>query len=501
MLTLFNLPVDIWRHHILTFVDLYDIVCLDSATLNHVDRKNLTALMYGHTLKDNFMVHAAGDERSHWCLSRNVLPDTVDAYYDFDLPQLCARASTLKLQFPSNPNSGMLHSIIQECARHLKFLFLHDCSFPSLGRLCDCSGLRSVSAGSCSELTSDAILQSLKGCNLLERFIIERCKQVDEAVISHIFGNYPSLEYVKLGGSKERTYSVANIVEACEKSTNSVLVHLELSMCSLSEEGLKKLATFAPQLQVLKVDGKNSRASDADVRDMTPFCTCLTELSLSNFRRLKNLALASIACHLPLLQRLEFVKCGNIDDEGVISIIKGCAQLKVLNLSYCIQVTDLSVQEIWTNCLQLEELNLGGCILVTDTGFPNILDRLVNTIMHTLDVRDTNISGAPYLYGRKIRILNCDTCAAVNTTFVHDFMRYEHSKWVEELSLHRTQLSVVDLLLLSKHLPQVQTLRLTHSNANDSVVLSLLHNCPHLKHLMAWDCPGVTEAYSRTNDG
>lgn len=109
-------------------------------------------------------------------------------------------------------------------------------------------------------------------------------------------------------------------------------------------------------------------------------CTSLTDsglvqLALGRGRTLKSLCLAD--CRSPTGISLEAVGlyCISLDalsiesefinNEGLLSIAKGCSLLKSLKLN-CINITDEALQAVGKFCLLLEFLALSQCEKLTD---------------------------------------------------------------------------------------------------------------------------------------
>lgn len=251
-----------------------------------------------------------------------------------------------------------------------------------------------------------------------------------------------------------------------------------LACVILSHAGVQKLLALFPLLRKLHLDAISGTLTDGDVELLCKSLPYLLDLALHGFDILTSTALESIARCFPLLQRLTVSYCKAIDDEGVIAVAKGCAQLIALDISHCHKITDKAVREVWLRCLLLQDLHLSSCVRVTDAAFA----KRVNPRLQTFDCTCTYVTGAFFRQMPKMVYLYCDCRPHLNSDFISRFIR-NPATTLEYVCLSYTKLNVSDLLVVSIHLPRVQYLRLSHSNADDSVVRSIVAHCPRFKNL------------------
>lgn len=490
MSLLFLLPVEIWREHILQFHSLLDTVKVNSACLSRQVQLQLRLMMDGLTLTPFYSLDKGQVNKHLWCLERNILPLKVSMRGDLDsrtvsfLPELCARATdAMIIETMQNFNPAYLLCLVS--------LELLECSMESVGSLALCPNIATLSLDNCSRLTTESVLHSLVGCIKLTECTIEECEMIDQSGVSQIWNQLPHLVSFQLGGSyrQPHPYNLSTIVENCtlQPSDTHRLRSVVAWKCTVCNLGLQKLAGLLPQLHKLHLSDPTSNASDIDVNVLCRNCPQLKEITLNHFKHLTSTALKSIAHSLPLLRHLSVSRCTAISDEGVIAVAKGCAQIIKLNISYCEKVTDTAVREVWLHCVLLQDLILSGCVLITDAAF---LVR-TNDTLRALHASHTCLHGKFAKQAPKLVRLYCDQCSNLNSDFVYSIA---HCPSIKTLWLSETQLSVTDLLALSIQLPQLQSLKLTSSLANDEVVHSFVTNCPYLQYVRINQCAAVTEA-------
>lgn len=403
------------------------------------------------------------------------------------LPQLCARAiDAMIIETMQNFKPAHL-----PCLMSLDFF---ECSFESLGSLAECPNLVTLSLDGCSRLTTESLLISLVGCTNLTECSIEQCDMIDQSGISQIWNQLPHLVSFQFGSGFQHphAYNLLSIVENCSfKPRETFLLRsIEAWECTVCCLGLQKLADLLPQLHKIHLSDATSNVSDVDVDVLCRNCPQLKEITLNHFKHITSAALDSIASYFPVLQCLSIAYCTAINDEGVIAIAVAnrCAQLIALDISYCNKITDTAVQQVWLRCVFLQDLSLSGCVLVTDAAFAG----RTNDSLRALHVSDTCLHGAFVIHAPKLVRLYCDRCPNLSSDFVRNTVHRPSS--LKTLWLSETQLSVSELLELSTHLPQIQSLKLASCLANDEVVRSFVTNCPYLQYLRVRLCAAVTDA-------
>lgn len=62
-------------------------------------------------------------------------------------------------------------------------------------------------------------------------------------------------------------------------------------------------------------------------------------------------------------------KCRGVTDVGILELVSGCTNLKILNLTCCSDITDMSITVITESCKNLVCLKLECCNLLTEKSF------------------------------------------------------------------------------------------------------------------------------------
>ena len=490
--SLFSLPVEIWRDQILVYLSIFDIVKASNSFLNREVQRKFLSLTNGCTLRAEVVVGPSQEKMLNWCLTRNLLASSIRVCKDFGplnascLPGFVARVTNLC------HSSCSTHFIDPTWCPRLVSLQWFASSITSMGSLSAYANLTTLYLYFCSQLSTDSLLDSLRGCDKLESCSIRGCKQIEERAIACILVNHPQLIDIEFGGDRSHPYNLATVFEMLNQdfvcSVRTIVATISTTVCSV---GMHRLPAVFPQLQKLHLDDNTSNVSDADIDFLCKNCQKITDLRLSQFWHLSSAALLSVARYLPLLRSLNVSRCSAICDEGVIAVAKTCLQLQVLNISYCDDITTTGMREVWLNCTLLEDISITNCSQITDAAFA---ERVSFTLRY-LDVSWTRLTGLFTKQTPMLRTLYAYYCADLNSDFVTALTT--HMNNIQDIEIDETKLSVSDLLLLSTHLPNVVTVSISGGNANDDVLRSFAKNCPRLQCLMASRCTNVTEAVQR----
>lgn len=119
--------------------------------------------------------------------------------------------------------------------------------------------------------------------------------------------------------------------------------NLVLYKCfSLTDRGILSLVTLGKYLHYLHL-GHCIEITDLSVIQLARHCTRLRYLDLASCIRITDASCRELGQHLEKLKRVGLVKCMNITDTGIISLVRGraqiCAVLERIHLSYCSRLT------------------------------------------------------------------------------------------------------------------------------------------------------------------
>ena len=110
----------------------------------------------------------------------------------------------------------------------------------------------------------------------------------------------------------------------------------------LTDQGIISLVALGKYLHYLHL-GHCMELTDLAVIQLARNCTRLRYLDLASCIRISDISCMELGLHLEKLKRIGLVKCINITDQGIISLVRGRAQicnvLERIHLSYCQRLT------------------------------------------------------------------------------------------------------------------------------------------------------------------
>ena len=194
------------------------------------------------------------------------------------------------------------------------------------------------------------------------------CQKIDNDALIYISNTCHNLTHLEL-------YIIPNlsdeglkeIIMKCPK-----LIHLNLSGCShFGEESLSLLPKYLPKIEFLDLT-RNYGLTDKCLEEIVKGCTELKYLNLYALPKLEMNFLKNMAC-----KNLEFLDlCGNqnITDEHFRKAAEVLNNIKSLNLSWCTGITDKSIAYMFSGDKnsKLELISLHGILGITDNSI-NIL--------------------------------------------------------------------------------------------------------------------------------
>jgi len=254
----------------------------------------------------------------------------------------------------------------------------------ALGMLATCSGIHSLDATGCVEITDEVLMQIAKNPHI-KTLVLEKCKSLaDEDVMG---------------------------------LADSNITHLNLNFCKkLTDKSIRKLAKSMP-LVILKLqDCKNltDRSLSAlasnqtlvglDARD----CKSLTHAGIKSLARNKNLRRLKLSYfHDSLidegiidlakkakLTHLELYSCKNLSDRSVIALAQNLS-LTHLDVSMCKKLTDKSLFAL-ANAFQLTFL---------DVSYTNITDEGILSLLQNSNLKFLSVLGCKNLTARSFNAL------------------------------------------------------------------------------------------------
>jgi hypothetical protein len=152
------------------------------------------------------------------------------------------------------------------------------------------------------------------------------------------------------------------------------LASLDTRQCrgAVTDTGLLAIASHCPDLTRLHVDGGGHHVTDVD------YCC---------WERVTDVGIVAIASNCRQLTWLD-VAGGDVTDDGLRTLAPLCVSLRYLNFSSCERVTDAGLEAIGTHCTRLEKLHIERASAgVTDAGIRSVVIGCANLAL--LDVSGT----------------------------------------------------------------------------------------------------------------
>ncbi|KAL2629683.1 hypothetical protein R1flu_014369 [Riccia fluitans] len=133
---------------------------------------------------------------------------------------------------------------------------------------------------------------------------------------------------------------------------------LDLSRCAqVDDETLESIGNLTGNnLRSLNLT-HSGKFSENGLLSLVKLCPSLQLLDLSYCSQIGDLCMVAIA-QLAKLETLSLFNCRNITDAGLGCIAAGCKNLRYLNLRWCLGVSDTGISLISNNCKQLETVDL-----------------------------------------------------------------------------------------------------------------------------------------------
>ncbi|KNC99216.1 uncharacterized protein SPPG_05472 [Spizellomyces punctatus DAOM BR117] len=247
--------------------------------------------------------------------------------------------------------------------------------------------------------------------------------------------------------------------------------------------------------------------------------TVLQTLNLSSLQCIGTVHLLLIGLNFPGLQDLDVGCCPGVDDKGLVSVVRGCKQLRRFRSPGCINVGDEGVQALM-GLATLTHLNISHCSNVTNLArsgrsmlthlqlstlqrlalqnfyhLPRSITHLVlSSSPHLTDIELDAISRLPLSH------LDLDSCGLISDRTAHYLCAHQTKDTLSYLSLASTSVTAAGICTILRYCSNMQHLDVTSTAANDSVLklLGYLHAKTgsgefKLRCVEVVDCVGITK--------
>ncbi|KVH93520.1 F-box/LRR-repeat protein 3 isoform X4 [Cynara cardunculus var. scolymus] len=314
--------------------------------------------------------------------------------------------------------------------------------------------LREVKMDKCLRVTDVGLAKIAIGCDKLEKISLKWCLEITDLGIDLLSKKclhlkHLSISYLKI--SNESLRSISNLKE---------LEKLLMVGCGLVDDGgLHFLGNGCPSLQVLDIT-RCEHVSSSGLISVIRGCKGLQnlnagyyflELSPDVFHNLKDLKYLKtikvngarvadsffqiISANCLFLVEVGLSKCEGVNDVGIMQLVYGRPNLKMLDLTCCDDITDVAISAIASSCRKLLCLKLESCSLLTEKSFSylgsscHLLEELDLTECHVNDIGLDNLSKCS-----ELRCLKLGICTDISDTGLSYIA--SHCK-IEELDLYR----------------------------------------------------------------
>lgn len=256
-----------------------------------------------------------------------------------------------------------IFSISKICGPKLKYISIRNCwdvtdsGFQKF--VANSPALEVLDMNSCWELT-DRSVSDLVLCKGITRLDLSNCRKVSDITIASALDGVENLQELKVSYCKNLTnVTMGNIVT---RAPNISILFLQ-RCTSISDTGFAFLRN--PETPLLR----------------------LTVLSLSDCSFLTDEAVLSISKGCPNLRALNLTFCCALTPASIDSLVEGCPKLVSLDMSFCgAMVYDEGLETISMLLPELERLSFRSCIMVTKEG----LDHLVKNSQSLKYVNPSN---------------------------------------------------------------------------------------------------------------
>lgn len=260
---LFTLPEGILMDIFTQWIDIKDLVALDSALLNKRLRYYFLVMLRKKEAIFNINKKLK-TSRSHliWLSSRGIC------------------INNLNLTFQDRRIIPNFQLIIQNCSNNLESLNLSSCALAifdsSLSIIAkNCKNLKSINLSGCKNITDKGLIELLQASKKLEELDLNECAKISEDSITEIGYNCPNLRsfrFHRVANGELKTSSLISVASNCE-----ALVHWNLSGVGDNEEELEGVLLIVKQckgLQTLRIPSTYSEGIIDEIRESWKNINC-----------------------------------------------------------------------------------------------------------------------------------------------------------------------------------------------------------------------------------
>lgn len=301
----------------------------------------------------------------------------------------CTKLQSIDMTGLKNIEDNIFNALADNCPR-LQGIYAPGC--PNITnnvivKITDkCPLLKRVKLTDNMYVNDDAIIELTNKCKALIEVDVHNCPNLTDRSLETVFLNLSQLRELRISQNANISDNVLNnlnentVLErlrildlsACSRITDRLvekitlaaprLRNVVLSKCSnLTDSSLKALATLGKNLHYIHL-GHCSNITDFGVTTLVRNCHRLQYIDLACCTQLTNISLIELAS-LPRLKRIGLVKCANINDAGILTLIRRRGNgdtLERVHLSYCTNLSIYPIYQLLHSCPRLTHLSLTG---------------------------------------------------------------------------------------------------------------------------------------------
>ncbi|KAK3595438.1 hypothetical protein CHS0354_003433 [Potamilus streckersoni] len=232
---------------------------------------------------------------------------------------------------------------IGKASPHIQKLHFEGCS-----RLTDktiiqfakgCPDIQLLHLNHCNRMTDEGIVTLAENCHKLKRLLLDHCQMVTDDSARALAHNCPDLEYLNLmscGLSDEGVFQLAKLKK---------LKVLDLSnIAKLTPRSVVKVAQHCTQLECLNIS-LNHVMDDACMTGIAQFGSNLRRLYCVSCN-ITDEGLKNLAKYRPNLEALDIAWCRMVTIKGVKALSEACPKLVYLGLIKCDNVQNDAMDEL-----------------------------------------------------------------------------------------------------------------------------------------------------------
>jgi hypothetical protein len=440
---LFEVPTSLSRHIIVSWLDMIDVVRLDSSCCSRRTNKDLRSILSDEGTRL---------EHTDWSLRKTKYPNNADQKRVIDW--ILSRDVSIRamwLHHPMDLDWAHLHAFIQQRGRDLQ------------------------------ELTYIRMPQQEGREDILEE-IITNCTNLEKVKMQALDVHYFTGETPDSGPVFDG--ALCGLFCAFTK-----LRSVNLSKSEASNDALVGLAAARPGLETLLL-AECINVGDAGVRAIAQSCPALREIDLSH-TVCTDEALTALSEHCHELRTFTLGLNARDFSDGVTALSAGCPKLESFTCSDFTLLEGPAVESLARNCRHLQTLKLGKHVHLTDSAVRAIAD-------HCCDLRSVQLTSLTESILPETVLKLAQACKKIHTlslghlecsdgTALHQFAA--HCPLLTTVHLTFTPLATdAFIVALVQSARRLQSLRTVYcKNITAACLDAIATHCPHIRRLLLSD--------------